>query len=113
MGVVASALPGRPSPPGRPGRRSHYFVAQVDCSLALDGLDTTQVHLTSVEQPNAPAHQLRHDMQHDLVHQPVGQRLLGGEVMPTVALGAGKAASARRYGICLMRQQRTYGESGT
>jgi hypothetical protein len=29
------------------------------------------------------------------------------------ALGAGKAARRRRYGICPMWQQRAYGESGT
>jgi hypothetical protein len=48
----------------------------VDCSLALDALDAPQIHLATVEQPNSPPHQLRHNMQHDLVHQSRRQRLL-------------------------------------
>jgi len=49
----------------------------VDCSLALDGLEAAQVHLASVEQPNAPPHQPRHDMQGHLVDQPGSQPLPG------------------------------------
>jgi hypothetical protein len=37
--------------------------------LAWDGLDAAQVHLVSVEQPDASADQLRHDVQRDLVGQ--------------------------------------------
>jgi hypothetical protein len=68
--------PGLAAYPARPGGQgSPDFVAQVDCSLALGSLDAAQIHVGGVEQPNAPADQLRHNMQYDLVDQPGVQRL--------------------------------------
>jgi hypothetical protein len=54
---------------------SRGFVAEVGRSLAMDGLDATQIYLGRGEQPHAPAKQLRHDVQHHLVDSHVYRRL--------------------------------------